>query len=49
MDLEKLMQNFKTLIESLSNDEMQAETQKAVHDSRDSFILDGDNFLSENP
>lgn len=43
------MQDFRTLVESLSDDELQAETKRAIHESRDSFLLDGEDTFSKNP
>lgn len=39
MDLQKLYNSFVSLVDSLSADEMQRETERAVFESRDSYLM----------
>ena len=40
MDLQKLYDSFVNLVDSLSADEMQLETERAVFESRDSYLVE---------
>ena len=39
MDLQKLYDSFTALVNSLSAEEMQKETERAIFESRDSYLL----------
>lgn len=39
MDLQKLYESFTALVGSLSAEEMQRETERAIFESRDSYLL----------
>ena len=43
MDTEKLYDDFVNLINSITDDELQASTEKAIEDSKESYIMDGNN------
>lgn len=42
MDLDQLYENFKCLINDLSPEEMQWETARAIRESRDAYIMEGE-------
>jgi hypothetical protein len=42
MDLDQLYDNFKHLINDLSPEEMQRETDRAIRESRDAYIMEGE-------
>lgn len=42
MDLDQLYDNFKCLINVLSPKEMQRETDRAIRESRDAYIMEGE-------
>lgn len=43
MDLDQLYDNFVHLVGNLSAEEMQQETERAIRESWDAYIMDGDN------
>lgn len=47
MDLQKLYDSFISLIDSLSPEEMESETQRAIRESKDSYLLGGMNCFDE--
>lgn len=42
MDLDQLYEDFKRLINDLSPEEMQRETDRAIWESRDVYIMEGE-------
>lgn len=42
MDLDQLYEGFKRLINGLSPAEMQRETDRAIRESRDAYIMEGE-------
>lgn len=47
MDLDQLYDDFVRLVGNLSAEEMQQETECAIRESRDAYIMEGDNDESD--
>ena len=47
MDLDQLRDNFKRLVNGLSAEEMEQETERAIWESRDSYLMEDEDGRSD--